>query len=1144
MLALSVWSDGVLFSMTRHILVFLSPLPEQSQTKEELEAARYIRSYTRRKWCAAWCTMLRHNIFACARDTREGVRKPRCQSAARSGPYPDLDNYCSFGDGSGPPRRLSENTIGTVNTPVMALSDRLKATGSRAGGWGSIASSAWAGTSASAVERRGPAFEGDIEAGAAAADLAPAILAPERGLKASSGGVDIGKHSSSGRELMHQGKASSDRDVDGDLFPPHAEQLTMSTAAREISILEDAVLHSTGTWTSEHGGSLVEDHSGASGRGLITGDVLLNVAGTSGGGDLGHMTAPSGPGLRRRALVPRLRRAPLEDDLPRRGGASSEVGLSSERDMSSSLQYLLDDPRKANGDGGNGNRGGSSSAGEASSGRQLMHRGASNEEQRDMPTRLPSSLGRSMYNSANADVLDADSTAASVYASRGAHDLLDGGVEDGGQWESGKCHESTDIVAGGKRRRQSIPDMIGWGGSRGPTEDSLPRRRLSSSVDKSFPGHHLSISSSDELAASSCQSRKEGRAEVKPSDEAAVPDDKLREEQHERNGSGKARRHGLLSNVASWVSQRPTETDLPRRRLSLVETSSGRCGSADTEESSEKASESLRVASVGRNEQGFKALGDQSRVDETENEYRRGLLSRNTASGFALLPWGSQNPTESQLPRRRSVISMSSSGAPVGDSYVDGMASSSVVGAAEFDVERRGNENKGQGYATRRKSKSQRLDSEGCIGQHVSSQPRTIHGSIAALDASWKFAPSAVDIPRRGTMFSAGTSRSETGERSDRDGGSGEEGGDFTTAVSTGESNVEVEVINACEKGGEENDRTHGEFERTVAVGERGNNLGPSDARHLSRNSSISGGDGGSVYGVLRGLTRNKAPIADDLPRRSSGVSALPSYPSTSASTSLSLRSLWRTFSEHFHSVGTEGGQHSTTTDDSSRWAPSSSVPTAAISTINRNDSRRRGVSASHGSAGITGEQFQSDLSRDFSIESIVPEGGVEVPGQKDDGQSTEGGNDSRSRRSDSSSSSFTGKGVRSEGYFRHSQHEVEGRSLSGVVSKNDLPPRRAIGHFGSDKVISADSNQDTRRDVIELATSEGESRGTGYDEFQQGPESEDHDDGYEKYEEARAESETYDDGYDEFVEAGAESEVHDGYESDYTVFSGGTIPS
>lgn len=64
--------------------------------------------------------MLRHNIFACVRDTREGVRRPRFPNAARSGPYPPLgpSEGVDVKDGGGPPRRPGFATIGTVHTPV------------------------------------------------------------------------------------------------------------------------------------------------------------------------------------------------------------------------------------------------------------------------------------------------------------------------------------------------------------------------------------------------------------------------------------------------------------------------------------------------------------------------------------------------------------------------------------------------------------------------------------------------------------------------------------------------------------------------------------------------------------------------------------------------------------------------------------------------------------------------------------------------------------------------------------------------------------------------------------------------------------------------------------------------------------------
>lgn len=82
--------------------------------------------------------MLRHNLFACARDTSEGVRKPHSSTAAaRQGPYPPLEPPEPL-DESGPPRRPSNPAIGTVNTPVVVLSGRLKAAGSGASAWGGI----------------------------------------------------------------------------------------------------------------------------------------------------------------------------------------------------------------------------------------------------------------------------------------------------------------------------------------------------------------------------------------------------------------------------------------------------------------------------------------------------------------------------------------------------------------------------------------------------------------------------------------------------------------------------------------------------------------------------------------------------------------------------------------------------------------------------------------------------------------------------------------------------------------------------------------------------------------------------------------------------------------------------------------------
>eukprot|EP00903_Cladosiphon_okamuranus_P021834 g20077.t1 len=86
----------------------------QRMNREEKEEKAFIRDFTRRRWCKTWCAMLRHNMFACAKDTREGVRKPRFSTAARSGPYPPGPEQ------DGPLRRPSFNAVGTVHTPVMS----------------------------------------------------------------------------------------------------------------------------------------------------------------------------------------------------------------------------------------------------------------------------------------------------------------------------------------------------------------------------------------------------------------------------------------------------------------------------------------------------------------------------------------------------------------------------------------------------------------------------------------------------------------------------------------------------------------------------------------------------------------------------------------------------------------------------------------------------------------------------------------------------------------------------------------------------------------------------------------------------------------------------------------------------------------
>ena len=93
----------------------------QGSDEEQREQAS-IRSLARRHWGRTWCVMLRHNILACARDTREGLRSPpRFPKAAPLGPRPTLDvgNDGSVANGHHPadlPRVSGSDTLGTAGS--------------------------------------------------------------------------------------------------------------------------------------------------------------------------------------------------------------------------------------------------------------------------------------------------------------------------------------------------------------------------------------------------------------------------------------------------------------------------------------------------------------------------------------------------------------------------------------------------------------------------------------------------------------------------------------------------------------------------------------------------------------------------------------------------------------------------------------------------------------------------------------------------------------------------------------------------------------------------------------------------------------------------------------------------------------------
>lgn len=192
--------------------------------------------------------MLRHNIFACGKDTREGVRKPRFSNAARSGPYPPLDPAQPTDDG--PPRRPSFNAIGTVNTPVVVLSERLRVAGSRASAWGGIPTPA----------RRSPGHGGDQTGASSYNDMS------------------VVEGAASGKVVIMQGADSSGRDTD-----PPAERAAFASAESNCGATEKDGCARISSAVGPSGSGVGLVLAGASGRGLMTGADLAGNADPIGG---------------------------------------------------------------------------------------------------------------------------------------------------------------------------------------------------------------------------------------------------------------------------------------------------------------------------------------------------------------------------------------------------------------------------------------------------------------------------------------------------------------------------------------------------------------------------------------------------------------------------------------------------------------------------------------------------------------------------------------------------------------------------------------------------------------------------------------------------------------------------------------------
>ncbi|CAM9953326.1 unnamed protein product, partial [Ectocarpus sp. 4 AP-2014] len=209
-LVIPVYLDAVTIVMgaiRNRIRKALGKTGQQQLKGESPEARDYIRTFTRRQWCGTWCAMLRHNVFACARDTREGVRKPHLLTAARSGPYPPLDKSIGLdgteGDG-GPPRRPSFNALGTVHTPVVVSSE---VAGSRATAWGGI-------------PRRNSLQHGD-----------------DRAATASLNGMSAVPDAASGKVVIQQGEHSSARDAG----PPAAQSAVFASTDHDATVSMNGV---------------------------------------------------------------------------------------------------------------------------------------------------------------------------------------------------------------------------------------------------------------------------------------------------------------------------------------------------------------------------------------------------------------------------------------------------------------------------------------------------------------------------------------------------------------------------------------------------------------------------------------------------------------------------------------------------------------------------------------------------------------------------------------------------------------------------------------------------------------------------------------------------------------------------------------
>ena len=715
--------------------------------------------------------MLRHNVFACARDTREGVLKPRFSTAARSGPYPPLDPAEPQDDG--PPRRPSFNAIGTVNTPVVVLADRLKVAGSRASAWGGIPTPA----------RKSPSHDGDrIEAasyngmnaveGAASGPLViqqgvdssgrdtELVAAPsgvftsaDRNAASSLNGMSAVEGGSSGRGVIQQGVYSSGHDKD----PP-------AVAPAEVFASADRnAVSSLNSMSTVEGGSsgrgVIQQGVDSSGRdtdppAVAPAEVFASAA-RNAVSSLNGMSAVEG-GSSGRGVIQQGVDSSGRDADP--SAAPAEVTASADDNAASSFN------------GVNPMEGGSSGRkviqhGVDSSGRGADFRGA------------PLAAHSASFSSEDGDFDAARITSTKTSSAFGSPGSGVGSVQAGASGRglmSGSGLERTDpsgtSSAPSHRNYFSLPNLP-------PTKKGFQSSR-----------NMLFLSSSDLVASESGSAAGKGSGKKiigrGESNEHELEHEYDRPAPTEGSGDGTERMSGAVPRAGRGAggskfalsvlkSRPPVESEVPRRRgipaLAAAAAATSTASSSPPIPGSERNSGNVGTdekgdddESCGRHTRGVQDPYDTDSAAESEPSgtnsdahqgHPRGRDEGGQGFGapFSLLPAGfRKNPTESALPRRRSMP------APAWDLPANGFRGSLDTSVPNEE---------GEDASTPDGSRSG-ADLDAAIGEEESDGPgleaSASHGRRSTGGGrGWGLKsrqPVAVDLPRRSSGYSADAS--------------------------------------------------------------------------------------------------------------------------------------------------------------------------------------------------------------------------------------------------------------------------------------------------------------------------------------------------------------------------------------------------